>query len=538
VSLSIGFKTDIGRKRENNEDSYAVLRREELDKALDSLCVVADGMGGGRHGDVASSLVAQTVPETILEFLYERDRRNGDIDTSRMLRDTLVRVNHRLWMRGLDRSELRGMGTTCVTAILKEDVLTIGNVGDSRAYLLREGKLRQITEDHSEVWQQVRAGNMTRDQARVSKHRNSITQAMGLKSEVTPDVEQIPLQEGDTVLLCTDGLTTEIADADIARILASAPEAQEACDRLVAAALRHGGSDNITVVVMRYGTFIPIALPDALPEEAEEELPTDPSAEWRRSETRAAMPREARHYAEDDADYEDADDAYEDRPSDRREFREDADTVRSPGSNLLVALLIILLLVAIGEAVALTITVKHRTITRAPIVQLPPEAAPPRVTDGPLTYFEPDKVINQPVLSSFLAIDPGDNVYAVSARNGRVMRIDKQGKTDVIIPPRQHVRSEDLADQPHSSFEEIYMAFDPSGNRYQSNPAFKCIDKYQGSTRILQIDRGQLKNPASLVVNSNGTVYVVDDGYLYRIDATPPLDQQPGQPQPGQQPTQ
>jgi serine/threonine protein phosphatase PrpC len=529
VSLSIGFKTDVGHKRENNEDSYAVLRREELDKALDGLFVIADGMGGGRHGDVASGLVAQTVPETIQEFLFEFERSNGNgaLDPSRLLRDALIRVNGRVWMRGVERSELRGMGTTCVAAIVKDNLLTIGNIGDSRAYLLREGKLSQITEDHSEVWQQVKAGNMTREQARHSKHRNSITRAIGLKPDVTPDVEQFTLEEGDTVLLCTDGLTTEVSDTEIARILATVPDAQEVCDRLVATALRHGGSDNVTVVVLRYGVFTPIALPDPLPAE-EEDLPTDPSAEWRKAGRREPVP--VAFARDDDDDYGD-DEAYEQRPrSSRRRSAEGSASVRTPGSsNLLGALVIILLLVAIAEAAALTIALKHRVITAAPIVVAQSDVKPPPpLTSGPLEYYPPSMVIDQPVLSSFLTMDSEGNVYVISAKNGSLLKVDRKRNVTPITPARTRLhKPDDLSSDTSQPFEPLYTAFDPSGYRYQSDRVFKCIDKFQGNTRVDQIAKGRLNHPASLVVDDTGTLFVIDGNSLYRIDAFPPPTDHP-----------
>ncbi len=518
VSLSVGFKTDVGRKRENNEDSYAVLRRDELDKALDGLFVVADGMGGGRHGDVASGIVAQTVPEMVLESVYERNGRNGSLDTARLMQDTLSRANHRVWMRGAERSELRGMGTTCVAAMVKDDILTIGNVGDSRAYLLREGALRQITEDHSEIWQEVKAGRMTREQARKSRHRNAITQAMGLRSEVKPDVEQIPLEEGDTVLLCSDGLTTEVGDAEIARILATVPDAQDACDRLVTAALRHGGGDNITVVVLRYGAFTPIALPDPMPEEDEDDLPTDPNAEWRRGGANLPMPRDD---AEDDSYYED-----------RGDFREENEETRAArgGGGLLIALLILLLLIAIAEGAALYIALSHRTVSPPPIIVNKNEAPELRPTDGKLNYYPPASALTEPVLNSFLTIDPDGNVYAISAKDGKMLKLDKQGNVKAVSPTRtRRARDEFASDTTSSPFPPVYIAFDPSGNRYESNPKYGCIDKFKGETRILQIDKGQLKEPGSLVVNNIGTIYVVDGSHLYRIDAFPPETPKPTQ---------
>jgi len=525
VSLSIGFKTDIGRKREINEDSYAVLRAAELGNKLDGLFVVADGMGGGRGGDIASSLVAQAVPEAVHEFLYDRTGDTAPIDTVHLLRDALLRANGRVWMRGVERSELRGMGTTCVAAIVQGNRITLGNVGDSRAYLLRDGKLSQMTEDHSEVWQQVKAGTMTREQAGRSKFRNRITKAIGLSPDVKPDVEQFTLQEGDTVLLCTDGLTTEVSDAEIARLLASVPEAQETCNRLVAAALRNGGSDNITVVVLRYGTFTPIAPPEASPESEDDELPTDPEQEWRRGGGRRRGRDEER--AEDEDEY---------LPAGLRDYEDEEAEAARGGGGFALALIVVLLLLVVGLSGALYITVSHRTVALPP--PLPQAPPPPKPTDGKLEYTVPvsiEGVSTIQVQDAPLVIDPNDNVYVVDAKEGRVLKVDKQGKMETVPPPpsgrRRPVSQDDFAAP--SGPPPIYLAFDASGNRYQTNPLTKSIDKYRGPSRVEQIAKGLLKAPASLAVDSFGQIYVIDNHRLLKIEATPPLEEQRRKGSPG-----
>lgn len=518
MSLSIGFKTDIGRKREINEDSYAVLRGAELGNKLDGLFVVADGMGGGRGGDIASSLVAQAVPEAVHEYLYDRTGDAASMDTARLLRDALLRANGRVWMRGVERSELRGMGTTCVAAIVQGSALTLGNVGDSRAYLLRDGKLSQMTEDHSEVWQQVKAGTMTREQAGRSKFRNRITKAIGLSPDVKPDVEQFTLQEGDTVLLCSDGLTTEVSDTEIARLLASVPEAQETCNRLVSAALRNGGNDNITVVLLRYGVFTPMALPDAPPESEDDELPTDPEQEWRRGD----RGRSRGH----DGIEEDEDDYF---PVGARDDADEESQAARGGGGFALALIVVLLLLVGGLSGALYIAASHRTVALPP--PLPPPPPPPKLTDGKLEYTIP---VSIPGVSTIrvqdapLAMDPNDSVYVVDARDGRTLKVDKLGKLTTVPPPpsgRRRPAAQDDFSVP-SGPPPIYLAFDASGNRYQTNPATKSIDKYRGPSRVEQIAKGLLKAPASIAVDSFGQIYVIDNHRLLKIEANLPLEDQ------------
>jgi PPM family protein phosphatase len=255
MSHTVGCTTHVGKVRDANQDSYAVLRRKDLDNALDGVFIVADGMGGtgGKSGgEVASRTVVETLTDGLVEWAYERGSTDKNADLKPLLTEIIERANNRVWMKQIERTELAGMGTTCLVGALREGVLTLGHAGDSRVYLLRDGKLSQLTQDHSSVWQEVLAGNMTREQAATSKHRNSVTKAIGLKQhDVDPDVQTYELEAGDTLLFCTDGLTVEVPDIEIAKILATFPAAQEASDRLVDAALKRGGSDNVTVIVVR-----------------------------------------------------------------------------------------------------------------------------------------------------------------------------------------------------------------------------------------------------------------------------------------------
>ena len=358
TNFTVGFKTDIGRVREMNQDSYAILRRNELLKQLDALLVVADGMGGGKGGEVASRIVAETLPnvahEELAEVLTGRKLNPGNI-----LRMGMERANSQVRHKGVEYREMSGMGTTCVAAILNEGLLTIGNAGDSRAYLLRDGLLKQMTDDHSQVWKEVKAGKMTREEAQKSKFRNVISKGIGLFQEVDPDIVTFTLEEGDTFLLCSDGLTTEVSDQEIANILATSATAQTACDRLTDLALRKGGSDNITVVALRYGEFTPLEGAEFAPEPIREleEDPTDERAEWRNSgrqamETTAfAAPRREEY----DHENEDAEDDY-DAPSPRRRRRsreaedEEERDARNGGFATAVILTLLCLLAAVSVA--------------------------------------------------------------------------------------------------------------------------------------------------------------------------------------------
>jgi PPM family protein phosphatase len=535
VSFAVGFQTHVGRVREINEDSYAVFRRQELADELDALLVIADGMGGGNGGDVASRIVAETVPETVQEFLFEHSGSAGRLNIERILSDAIERANARIWMRQAERQELRGMGTTCVVAALKDDTLTISHAGDSRAYLLRDGQLRQITDDHSEVWQQVLAGRLTREEAARSKFRNRILKAVGLgQSGVEPDVENVPLQEGDTVLLCTDGLNTEISDTEIARILASTTAPQEACNQLVDAALRSGGSDNITVVVLRYGKFTPLtsttvahATRPALLEDVEEET-TDPNPSWRgnsRQERAASRPPVA--VFQDDGDTDDTDEDEAPRPS-RRHRNEEADEdprryaareTSQGGSNLANVLIGILFLLCIAEGIALFIASANRKV----VMPRPPTEAELKLLKNPdiewmknreFNYGNVKELYKKEIRPDFLIVEPLDSVIVMTPQ-GKLLRITDDGKPHPVpgptVPLPKNMKPPGGAS----------VTFDAAGNRYQSDPKGIGIQKYEaGGTRKSQdITEGAVFRPTAIGIHREGHIYVIDDGKLKRLEA-------------------
>jgi protein phosphatase len=229
-------RTDVGRTRDHNEDSYGV-GEGELVERFGELLVVCDGMGGHAAGEIASRVAV----ETILADYYAV----ADEERNEVLEQAFSHANEQIYASG------RGsMGTTGVAALLYHDALHIANVGDSRAYLIRDGEIRQLSRDHSFVSDQVAAGLITPEQARSSPHRNVITRALGYQSEVSVDLFRWPLQVGDIILLCSDGLHGLVADEEIAEIAIAHP-ADEAIDRLIELANERGGSDNITVVIAR-----------------------------------------------------------------------------------------------------------------------------------------------------------------------------------------------------------------------------------------------------------------------------------------------
>ena len=228
MRIDAGVATDKGQVREGNEDAYLV---------EPPLYAVADGMGGHRGGEVASQLALETIADLF---------RTGGIPLAEQVR----RANQAVFERsGADRA-VAGMGTTLTAALVQGEVAHLMHVGDSRAYLLRAGTLRQLTEDHTLVNRMVKAGEITAEEAEVHPHRNVITRSLGTEADIDIDEQDVGLLEGDRLLLCSDGLSGMLTEDQIQAILEATPTAQEAADRLVVAANRAGGVDNITVLVI------------------------------------------------------------------------------------------------------------------------------------------------------------------------------------------------------------------------------------------------------------------------------------------------
>jgi PPM family protein phosphatase len=221
--------TDTGRKRRHNEDSYV---------CEPPLFAIADGVGGAQAGEVASRLAASA--------LRERDRDgNPEDEVVRLIQE----ANRRIYHRSGEDSNLTGMGTTITVALVHGDEVTIGHVGDSRAYLVRDGHLDQLTEDHSLVAELTRAGKLSEEEAETHPQRSVITRAVGTDPDVDVDTFVVEAHENDLFLLCSDGLTDMVADEDILRIAnANRDDLKAAAKELVKAANQAGGEDNITVV--------------------------------------------------------------------------------------------------------------------------------------------------------------------------------------------------------------------------------------------------------------------------------------------------
>lgn len=229
--MQVGARSDIGRVRRVNEDAYC---------ALPGLFAVADGMGGHRAGEVASSLAV----DVLTSHPFARK-------TPEEVQAVIQDANRRIYEDAVRQPKYAGMGTTITVALIDGDRLVIGHVGDSRAYLVRQGYLRQLTADHSVVGELLRNGGLTQAEAVTHPHRNLLTRALGTSPEVLVDVVTEQLAGGDILILCTDGLTNLVDDDELIEIVTGHNDPDDAVDRLVALANDRGGIDNVTVVVIR-----------------------------------------------------------------------------------------------------------------------------------------------------------------------------------------------------------------------------------------------------------------------------------------------
>jgi len=229
--------TDRGRKRESNEDAFGF-------SVEHGVFVVCDGMGGAAAGEIASSLAV----DEVMRLLTNRDAARPLLEDAEA---AVASANTAIFMRSQSNQNLNGMGTTLVTLLAEDQRGWLINVGDSRGYRLRNSHLEQITLDHSLVEEQVRMGRMDPAEALRSPFKNVITRALGTQSSITPDIFELENEPGDLFMLCSDGLTRELADPTIERILKLDLPLQELCTRLVEAANNSGGHDNITCLLVR-----------------------------------------------------------------------------------------------------------------------------------------------------------------------------------------------------------------------------------------------------------------------------------------------
>ncbi|UCG52971.1 MAG: Stp1/IreP family PP2C-type Ser/Thr phosphatase [Candidatus Latescibacterota bacterium] len=246
MKLEVASLSHIGQVRQRNEDALGHFEPTEKSARDEkgSIFVVADGMGGHRGGEIASKLAVETI---ISEFYSSKE--GGVVPALRL---AFKEANKVIIEKSKDDVDLFGMGTTCTVLVVRNDDAYFAHIGDSRAYLYRDGELKQITEDHSLVGEMVRSGIISDEDARNHPRRNVITRSLGTHEEISADIPTSPfgLADGDVLLLCSDGLTSVVTREEVKKTLES-KSPRDACDALVDLANEKGGKDNITVQVIK-----------------------------------------------------------------------------------------------------------------------------------------------------------------------------------------------------------------------------------------------------------------------------------------------
>ncbi|HEV3036634.1 MAG TPA: Stp1/IreP family PP2C-type Ser/Thr phosphatase [Candidatus Angelobacter sp.] len=250
LTVEVAGQSDVGCVRSNNEDNFGYDSRW-------GIFVVCDGMGGQAAGEVASKMAV----DILLDYFREAGK-NGNYrqigepfpavsQGARALASAIQLANRTIFETGQKQQSKSGMGSTIVAALIRGNALSVGHVGDSRIYLIRQNSIQQLTQDHSLVMEQVRRGYITREQAERSEMQNIILRALGSEESVEPDVEDLVVLPGDTLILSSDGLTRHVHDEEILKIVSSSRSVEQGCAALVDAAKNNGGDDNITCLLLR-----------------------------------------------------------------------------------------------------------------------------------------------------------------------------------------------------------------------------------------------------------------------------------------------
>jgi protein phosphatase len=249
LQLEVAGRSDVGCVRENNEDNFGYDTRH-------GVFVVCDGMGGQAAGEVASKVAV----DTVLKYFRDeagRETSEQSINTdpaharAKAVQTAITRANKAIFEASSTKPGRTGMGSTIAAVLVEGDFFTVGHVGDTRVYLVRQGTIEQLTNDHSLVAEHVRRGLMTKEQANRSEVQNVLLQALG-SEDVDPDLVDFAAAHEDILLICTDGLTRHVAEEKIKNIVAAAANPKVACDALIEQARLLGGEDNITCLVLRF----------------------------------------------------------------------------------------------------------------------------------------------------------------------------------------------------------------------------------------------------------------------------------------------
>lgn len=504
MNVIAGAKTDPG-QRPNNEDQFAVVDTRKRQMRADGVLIVADGMGGRNFGEQAAAAAVETVEESLAELLDSRQP-GGEVVIGDALASAMRKANARVYELARADEDRKGMGTTCVAAVIEGDRLYVAHAGDSRAYLFCDGALTQITADHSYVAEQVRAGAITEEGARKSRFRNIITRAVGIEPTLEAEVSEADVKPGDILLLCTDGLSNMVEEADIARTLAQAASPQAAADKLVGMAGKNGGKDNITAVVARLqaGTrTLRMQVADLV------RHGTEPHAEAGHGNGVQPLSPPARM---------------------RR-------------SALWPSLAVLFLALGAGASgwLAHRMAQDGYTFRASPpfaVKPLPP--LPPRKPDPAHVAYDAPKVFYyNPVRGSFLTVSPQDGVVTAATLSGTVVALaaaDGQVRYKYSLPffkPQAPAPAGALG----ANGVTVHTATDPQGNLYVADAVAKTLTKYRPNGVALGlVAHSTLSNPQSLGVAADGTIYLIDAERLKVFHAHPSTTPLPPIPKPAPKP--
>jgi len=249
-NLEIATCTDPGMVRSHNEDSIAA-------DSGNGLMVLADGMGGYNAGEVASGMATTVIVTEMRQILastkpYDVDNRTSEEIAARLVREQVLKANSSIYQAAQSQPQYAGMGTTLVVCLYYDNRMLVAHLGDSRLYMLRDGKFSQVTRDHSLLQEQIDSGLITPEQAKHAQHKNLVTRALGIDPTVEPEIREYEVKPGDIYLLCSDGLCDMVEDGDISMTLeALGANLKLAAQQLVQMANDNGGKDNVSVILVR-----------------------------------------------------------------------------------------------------------------------------------------------------------------------------------------------------------------------------------------------------------------------------------------------
>ena len=479
----------------------------------DGVLIIADGMGGRSFGEQAAAAAVETVEEALAEMLDSRD--GGEVVMADVLASALRKANARVYELASADEDRKGMGTTCVAAVIEGERVYVAHAGDSRAYLLREGALIQLTSDHSYVAEQVRAGAITEEGARKSRFRNIITRAVGIEPTLEAEVTDAEVRPGDTLLLCTDGLSNMVDEEDIARTLSQSASPQNAADKLVGMANRNGGKDNITAVVAR----LQAGTRTLRMQVADLARPGDPTRR------------------EEDAKRSDGDG---DVPVSRV-------PARRRGAALWPVLAFLFLALGVGTSGWLARLMRHDgyVFQAAPPFAVRPAPPPPPAPPDPahVSYDAPAVFYFNPVRGSFLTVSPQNGLVTVATLSGTIVALGANGVQYKYALPFIKPQASAPAGALGANGVTLHTATDPLGDLYVSDALAKTVTKYSPNGVPLGLVAGNtpgrpktLLNPQAIGVAGDGTVYLVDAERLKVLRAHPSTTPLPPIPNPAPKP--